>query len=81
MSKQFRKTFREMILRRKLKRTELSGVSKLKVNHEHKSSKSSLNNKKKNKKSNNHSNAKQQNPSTKFQENKSTPVVFTTSKC
>lgn len=73
MSKQFRRTFSKLILRRK--REELSGVLKFKSNRKPKK-KGSLNKKKTDKKSDN--NHKQQNPS-EYLENKS--AVFVTSKC
>lgn len=75
MSKQFRRTFSKLILRRK--REELSGVTKFKSNRKHKK-KISLNKKKPDKKSNNNHNAKQQNLS-EYVEDKS--AVFVTSKC
>lgn len=76
MSKQFRRTFSKLILRRK--REELSGVLKFRSNRKHKK-KSSLNKKKTDKKSNNNNhNAKQPNPS-EYLEDKS--AVFVTSKC
>ena len=73
MSKQFRRTFSKLILRRK--REELSGVLKLNTNRKHKK-KSSLNKQKTDKKTNNH--AKQSAPS-EYLEDKS--AVFVTSKC
>ena len=75
MSKQFRRTFSKLILRRK--REKLSGVLKFKSNRKHKK-KSSLNKKKTDKKSNNNHKQPNLNPSECLEDK---AAVFVTSKC
>lgn len=77
MSKQFRRAFGELILRRKRKQNEMSGVAKFKANRKKQKKKDSFNNKKKDKKikmKNNKPNGQ------KPAEDKSASSVFVTSK-
>lgn len=77
MSKQFRRTFSKMILRRNKRTNELSGVSKFKANRKQKKKNPPIKNKLPDKKSTNND-AKQRDSSDSKEKSSS---VFVTSKC